>query len=231
MNEKGSADHPFPVDPEEQNPEMQLYFPNETIVACKLDYLILKSQDMEERMERLEGKLDRVLTLQPASKKRKATSSTPATTDPMSEYEELLESIDERLEYLKQLFCAFIRGKTTSDTNTPSTSSHDNTTPQYRTPLKNCMFCKARSRVNVSTAMRFSEPPASLDARLKLAHLIRRFLPMHPEEGILPLSVFKISDADSLWLDDRLRGFDNYAIDSDASKQYLLKYVTRRARL
>ncbi|KAK5965202.1 hypothetical protein GCK32_016955 [Trichostrongylus colubriformis] len=230
MDEKGSAHHPISVDPEEQNPEMQLYFPNDTIVACKLDYLILKNQDMEERLERLEGKLDRALTPQPASKKRKATSS-PATTDPRAEYEsnmnaeklpeepvvqspndnqsqgaesehadvcgllddlstpppevrhhneiiarirhlenrsayhtavppkkrknedekvdasrkktkELLESIDERLEYLEQLFCAFIKGKTTNDTNTPTTSSRDNTTPQYRTPLKNCMFCK-----------------------------------------------------------------------------------------
>nr|CDJ95241.1 unnamed protein product [Haemonchus contortus] len=45
----------------------------------------------------------------------------------------------------------------------------------------------AHSRVNVSSATRFCEPPVSLEARAHLAELIRCFLPMHPDEGILPL--------------------------------------------
>ncbi|KAK6060194.1 hypothetical protein COOONC_02149 [Cooperia oncophora] len=81
----------------------------------------------------------------------------------------------------------------------------------------------ARARKNVSSAMRFSEPPASLHAREQLADIVRCFLPMHPEEGILPLMVSKISRAERDWLQDRLGSFNNFFRDPVGSKQRLAK--------
>ncbi|KAK5964984.1 hypothetical protein GCK32_019208, partial [Trichostrongylus colubriformis] len=81
------------------------------------------------------------------------------------------------------------------------------------------------SRVNVPTAMRFSEPPVSLDARSQLAAIVRKFFPMHPEEGILPLTVSKIPASDRRWLADRLGAFDNFQRDPAGSKQKVAKII------
>ncbi|XGW12891.1 hypothetical protein V3C99_013496 [Haemonchus contortus] len=81
----------------------------------------------------------------------------------------------------------------------------------------------ASSRENVSTAMRFSEPPVSMEARAFLADKVRQFLPMHPEEGILPMSVSRISPSDRAWLSDRLENFDNYCFHTRASRHNLDK--------
>ncbi|XGW28371.1 hypothetical protein V3C99_008276 [Haemonchus contortus] len=81
----------------------------------------------------------------------------------------------------------------------------------------------ARSRVNVSSAMRFSEPPASLEAREHLALLIRRFLPMHPDEGMLPLEVFRITEEERAFFEDRLGPFNNYVNDPNSSKAKVAK--------
>ncbi|WKY05446.1 hypothetical protein Q1695_006008 [Nippostrongylus brasiliensis] len=69
---------------------------------------------------------------------------------------------------------------------------------------------QALSRTNVSTAMRFSEPPASRAAQAFLCGLVRRFLPFHPEEGLLPLRVSKLPDDDQAWIQDRQGRFRNY---------------------
>ncbi|KAK6054487.1 hypothetical protein COOONC_08008 [Cooperia oncophora] len=62
--------------------------------------------------------------------------------------------------------------------------------------------------------------PAPAPAR---ANVVRQFLPMHPEEGMLPLAVFKITAPEVAWFADRLGRFDNYHADPDASKIKLAK--------
>ncbi|XGW20353.1 hypothetical protein V3C99_003843 [Haemonchus contortus] len=81
----------------------------------------------------------------------------------------------------------------------------------------------ARTRVNVSAAMRFCEPPVSFESRAQLAELVRSFLPMHPDEGISPLAVFKLPQVDEAWLADRLARFHNFQRDPVGSKQRLSK--------
>nr|CDJ96815.1 regulator of nonsense transcripts [Haemonchus contortus] len=46
---------------------------------------------------------------------------------------------------------------------------------------------------------------------------------MHPDEGILPLTVFKISPAEHAWFADRLGRFDNFYRDPVGSKRRLAK--------
>uniref|UniRef100_A0A7I4YU40 DUF4440 domain-containing protein n=1 Tax=Haemonchus contortus TaxID=6289 RepID=A0A7I4YU40_HAECO len=65
--------------------------------------------------------------------------------------------------------------------------------------------------------MRISEPPASLEARERLALLIRRFLPMHSDEGMLPLEVFRITEEERAFFEDRLGPFTNYVNGPHAS--------------
>ncbi|KAK5964253.1 hypothetical protein GCK32_020296 [Trichostrongylus colubriformis] len=81
----------------------------------------------------------------------------------------------------------------------------------------------ARSRANVSSAMRFSEPPVSFEARDHLANVVRCFFPMHPEEGILPLSVDRITQEERDWLSDRLNNFTSYLADKDLARKRLGK--------
>ncbi|VDO04881.1 unnamed protein product [Haemonchus placei] len=69
----------------------------------------------------------------------------------------------------------------------------------------------AKIRANSSCAIRFSEFPASRDAQTKLCSLVRDFLPAHPEEGMLPLRVFKLTNTEKEWIADRAASFTNYA--------------------
>ncbi|KAK6018785.1 hypothetical protein OSTOST_15607, partial [Ostertagia ostertagi] len=64
----------------------------------------------------------------------------------------------------------------------------------------------ADTRGNVSTAIRFSESPASL----ALCKLVRPIIPSHPQEGLLPLKIFDIPRDDRDWIDDRVGRFTNY---------------------
>ncbi|VDN26899.1 unnamed protein product [Cylicostephanus goldi] len=76
----------------------------------------------------------------------------------------------------------------------------------------------ARVRSNISTAIRFSEPPVSVEARRKLCDLIRQTMPCYPKEGILPLTVTKLEYIDRLWLKDRLNHFDSFVADPSSAK-------------
>uniref|UniRef100_A0A7I5E7P7 AAA_12 domain-containing protein n=1 Tax=Haemonchus contortus TaxID=6289 RepID=A0A7I5E7P7_HAECO len=71
----------------------------------------------------------------------------------------------------------------------------------------------AETRDNVSTAIRFSESPASVDDQVALCNLVREFIPSHPQEGLLPLKIFEISREDREWTDDRIGKFMNYSKD------------------
>ncbi|XGW09755.1 hypothetical protein V3C99_011768 [Haemonchus contortus] len=71
----------------------------------------------------------------------------------------------------------------------------------------------AETRDNVSTAIRFSESPASVDDQVTLCNLVREFIPSHPQEGLLPLKIFEISREDREWIDDRIGKFMNYSKD------------------
>ncbi|RCN34071.1 hypothetical protein ANCCAN_20092 [Ancylostoma caninum] len=77
----------------------------------------------------------------------------------------------------------------------------------------------ARSRPNVSCAIRFSESPASVEARKRLRRLVKSFLPCHPEEGILPLKVSKLWYQDLAWLHDRGNQFDNFCLNPIVAKE------------
>ncbi|KAK6018934.1 hypothetical protein OSTOST_15449 [Ostertagia ostertagi] len=68
----------------------------------------------------------------------------------------------------------------------------------------------ADTRVNVSTAIRFSESPASVEDQLALCKLVRPIIPSHPQEGLLPLKIFDIPRDDRDWIDDRIGRFTNY---------------------
>ncbi|KAK6049960.1 hypothetical protein COOONC_12536, partial [Cooperia oncophora] len=68
----------------------------------------------------------------------------------------------------------------------------------------------AHARSNSSCAMRFSEYAASRDAAKTLAALVRDFLPAHPEEGLLPLRVFKLTPRERAWIADRAGDFRLY---------------------
>ncbi|KAK6760823.1 hypothetical protein RB195_022041 [Necator americanus] len=82
-------------------------------------------------------------------------------------------------------------------------------------------FLSSRTRYNVSSAMRFSEPPPSEHARRQLCHLVRRFLPMHPEEAIVPLRVSRPTQEDEQWLADRAGSFENYRRFPDLAKRQM----------
>ncbi|KAK6027865.1 hypothetical protein OSTOST_06098, partial [Ostertagia ostertagi] len=68
----------------------------------------------------------------------------------------------------------------------------------------------ADTRVNVSTAIRFSESPASVEDQLALCKLVRPIIPSHPQEGLLPLKIFDIPRDERDWIDDRIGRFTNY---------------------
>ncbi|CAJ0610543.1 unnamed protein product [Cylicocyclus nassatus] len=81
----------------------------------------------------------------------------------------------------------------------------------------------AESRYNVSTAIRFSEPPVSVQAQNQLCEAIRHTLPMHPSEGLLPLKVFRLDPQEYAWLDDRLGKFDSFHEDPQTAKRKMSK--------
>ncbi|KAK5970716.1 hypothetical protein GCK32_005025 [Trichostrongylus colubriformis] len=91
MSDKTPADNSFPEMPvEQQGHGMQLYFSNEMILASKLDYIILKIQELEERQVHMEMKLDRALSASPVNKKRKSATQTTGTPPPTAEQEQYL---------------------------------------------------------------------------------------------------------------------------------------------
>ncbi|EPB67806.1 hypothetical protein ANCCEY_13099 [Ancylostoma ceylanicum] len=76
----------------------------------------------------------------------------------------------------------------------------------------------AETRVNVSCAIRFSEPPISREAQATLTNLARRFLPAHPSDGLLPIRVSKLNQADLDWIRDRGASFANYSNDPGSAR-------------
>ncbi|RCN37009.1 hypothetical protein ANCCAN_17103 [Ancylostoma caninum] len=77
----------------------------------------------------------------------------------------------------------------------------------------------AETRANVSCAMRFSEPPISIQAQDELVNHARRFLPAHPAESILPLRVLKPTQADMDWIADRRGAFLSYKTQPGSSRK------------
>ncbi|VDM66987.1 unnamed protein product [Strongylus vulgaris] len=75
----------------------------------------------------------------------------------------------------------------------------------------------AGSRHNVSCAIRFSEPPVSIEARDELMRLVRQFLQI-PDEGLLPVKVFSINSQEQAWLDDRAGRIDSFHDDNTTAK-------------
>ncbi|XGW30776.1 hypothetical protein V3C99_009609 [Haemonchus contortus] len=67
--------------------------------------------------------------------------------------------------------------------------------------------------------MRFSHWPISLSAQRYLVFAVRRFLPAHPDEGMLPLRVSRLSDRELRWISDREQHFLNYANDPVAARR------------
>ncbi|VDL87672.1 unnamed protein product, partial [Nippostrongylus brasiliensis] len=84
-------------------------------------------------------------------------------------------------------------------------------------------FVTAFSRQNVSTAMRFSEKPASNADLDRLCLLIRHFLPAHPQESLLPLKIFKLEPSEKELLDDRVGPFHSYRQDPAAAQSLMAK--------
>ncbi|WKX90331.1 hypothetical protein Q1695_009290 [Nippostrongylus brasiliensis] len=80
-------------------------------------------------------------------------------------------------------------------------------------------FVTAVTRENVSTAIRFSERPVSKEAQARLCNLVRPYVPAHPQEGLLPLKVFKISPQEREWLQDRAGDFVNYKKNPAAAQR------------
>ncbi|RCN50877.1 hypothetical protein ANCCAN_03095 [Ancylostoma caninum] len=80
-------------------------------------------------------------------------------------------------------------------------------------------FVLAETRINVSCAMRFSEPPISRDAQSELIDLARQFLPAYPADGILPLRVSKLDREDTEWIEDRGNSFTSYTADPRSARK------------
>ncbi|KAK6045629.1 hypothetical protein COOONC_16865 [Cooperia oncophora] len=76
----------------------------------------------------------------------------------------------------------------------------------------------ALTRANGSCAMRFSEPAASQTDLSILCDNVRHVLPLHPEEGLVPLHVWKLDDSERAWLDDRAGEFENFRLHNEESK-------------
>ncbi|ETN80800.1 von Willebrand factor type A domain protein [Necator americanus] len=82
---------------------------------------------------------------------------------------------------------------------------------------------QAESRRNVSCAVRFSEPAASAAAQRQLCKLIKHFVPLHPDEGILPIMVRKLSGEDHEWIKDKLGNFSSYNLDPELARRKMSK--------
>ncbi|KAK5980235.1 hypothetical protein GCK32_017255 [Trichostrongylus colubriformis] len=65
-------------------------------------------------------------------------------------------------------------------------------------------------RPNVSCAMRFSLLAISVTALQYLTNAVRRFLPAHPDEAILPLRIEKCRPESMEWVQERLGSFTSY---------------------
>ncbi|RCN27750.1 hypothetical protein ANCCAN_26514, partial [Ancylostoma caninum] len=87
-------------------------------------------------------------------------------------------------------------------------------------------FVVADARENVSTAIRFSEPPANVDAREALCGMARNFQPAHPDEGLLPLAVYLPSRSTLDWLEDRAGPFLNYSRDPTTARKNMARVFT-----
>ncbi|KAK6060028.1 hypothetical protein COOONC_02316, partial [Cooperia oncophora] len=79
----------------------------------------------------------------------------------------------------------------------------------------------AHVRRNVSCAIRFSEFPVSKAARKLLCSFVRNFLPAHPDEGILPLRVFKLTQRERDWITRRMTHLFNAACSALAAVNLL----------
>ncbi|XGW33696.1 hypothetical protein V3C99_017820 [Haemonchus contortus] len=71
--------------------------------------------------------------------------------------------------------------------------------------------------------MRFCDPPVPFESRAQLADIVCSFLPVHTDEGMSPLAVFKLPQVDEAWLTDRLARFHNFQRDPVGSKKRLSK--------
>ncbi|WKY10526.1 hypothetical protein Q1695_002691 [Nippostrongylus brasiliensis] len=81
----------------------------------------------------------------------------------------------------------------------------------------------AHTRLNVSCAMRFSEPPSSQESRDYLCVHIRNALPSYPEEGLLPLRVFRLPRCEKEWIHYRAGAFTNYRKDEEHARRKMLR--------
>ncbi|VDP55475.1 unnamed protein product [Heligmosomoides polygyrus] len=69
----------------------------------------------------------------------------------------------------------------------------------------------AEIRCNSSCAVRFSQPPVSKEAQRFLVNAVRGVLPAYPDDGLLPLRVYRLTPAEEDWVADREDTFHNYA--------------------
>ncbi|VDP34816.1 unnamed protein product [Heligmosomoides polygyrus] len=86
-------------------------------------------------------------------------------------------------------------------------------------PLVEHSVIRARMRQPVSLAIRFSEPPASKEARDELCNLAQQFLPIYTREGVVPLRVLNLRPEDREWLDDRISDFSSYVAHPHSSRR------------
>uniref|UniRef100_A0A0N4X8G1 Pkinase_fungal domain-containing protein n=1 Tax=Haemonchus placei TaxID=6290 RepID=A0A0N4X8G1_HAEPC len=82
---------------------------------------------------------------------------------------------------------------------------------------------QAETRPNVSTAIRFSHSPVSREAQWFLINAVRPILPAHPTEGIMPLSVSRLSPDDKTWIDDLTSSLTNYVNHPRSSCHHMAK--------
>ncbi|WKY11563.1 hypothetical protein Q1695_003273 [Nippostrongylus brasiliensis] len=81
--------------------------------------------------------------------------------------------------------------------------------------IKEGTIVKALTRRKISCAVRFSEPPASPEARDALCHNVYMFFAANPSDALLPTAVHQLTREEQAWVVDRLNHFDNYVNDND----------------
>ncbi|VDO70588.1 unnamed protein product [Heligmosomoides polygyrus] len=79
---------------------------------------------------------------------------------------------------------------------------------------------RVNTRIRASCAVRFSEPPASIEARNILCQAVKMFLNANPDEAMQPMDVAKPSE-DEEWIVDRLGDFDSYIRDQRRSARLM----------
>ncbi|WKY15883.1 hypothetical protein Q1695_000957 [Nippostrongylus brasiliensis] len=87
-------------------------------------------------------------------------------------------------------------------------------------------FVTAVTRENVSTSITRSERPVSKETQAKLCNLVRPYVPAQPQEGLLPLKVYRISPQEREWLQDRAGDFVNYKESPTATQRPLVAVNT-----